>query len=282
MAVPSNGVLSTTSELMSLAAFYGVVWGFFGLCFLTFVGRVWMRWISLHKLVVDDFIMLFVLCIMLATSIICQLRLGYVYMMEEVGNGLREPPITFLEDVPKALHGLLAVDILATFGIWGVKFSFLLFFYRIFCSADRLYRRLWYAVVIITILCLGAFFGLGSDKCTTSEVDIILTECTWPSNIRMEWIQVQATSAVDAFSDVLIMIFPIQILWRVRISLKKKLYLSFMFMLTLFTVAMAIIRGTISYGRVASDYSQSQNMSWIWFWMQMELIVYRKEAECLR
>jgi hypothetical protein len=28
-----------------------------------------------------------------------------------------------------------------------------------------------------------------------------------------------------------------------------------MFMVTLFTVAMAIIRGTISYGRIASDYS---------------------------
>jgi hypothetical protein len=51
------------------------------------------------------------------------------------------------------------------------------------------------------------------------------------------------------------MIFPIAILWRVRISVKKKLYLLSMFMVTLFTVAMAIIRGTISYGRIASDYS---------------------------
>jgi hypothetical protein len=69
------------------------------------------------------------------------------------------------------------------------------------------------------------------------------------------------------------MIFPIAILWRVRISVKKKLYLLSMFMVTLFTLAMAIIRGTISYGRIASDYSQSQNISWIWFWLQMEFIV---------
>lgn len=46
-----------------------------------------------------------------------------------------------------------------------------------------------------------------------------------------------------------------------------------MFALSLFTVAVAIIRGTISYGRIASDYSQSQNISWIWFWLQMELVV---------
>lgn len=69
------------------------------------------------------------------------------------------------------------------------------------------------------------------------------------------------------------MIFPIAILWRVRTTIRKKIYLSLMFLLTLFTVAMAIIRGTISYGRVASDYSQSQNISWIWFWLHMELIV---------
>lgn len=69
------------------------------------------------------------------------------------------------------------------------------------------------------------------------------------------------------------MIFPMAILWKVRISLRKKLYLSALFLLSLFTIAMAIIRGTISYGRVASDYSQSQNISWIWFWLQFEFIV---------
>jgi hypothetical protein len=69
------------------------------------------------------------------------------------------------------------------------------------------------------------------------------------------------------------MIFPVAILWKVRISLRKKFYLSGLFLLSIFTVAMAIIRGTISYGRIASDYTQSQNISWIWFWLQFEFIV---------
>ncbi|KAL3421936.1 hypothetical protein PVAG01_06092 [Phlyctema vagabunda] len=269
----ANGVLSTTSELMSLEAFYGVVWGFFALCVVVFMGRIWIRWISLRKLLREDYLMFFVLCLQLGTAIICQLRLRYVYMMEEVGNGLRTPPPTFLEDVPKGLRGLLAAQVLTAVGLWGVKFNFLLFFYRIFCSTKRIYRNMWWAVVVFTILCFGAFVGLFSYKCVASDVEIILSECTRPSAIRLEWIQVQTTSAIDAFNDVLIMLFPIAILWRVKISLRKKIYLSSMFMLTLFAVVMAIIRGTISYGRVASDYSQSQNISWIWFWLQMELIV---------
>lgn len=68
------------------------------------------------------------------------------------------------------------------------------------------------------------------------------------------------------------MIFPVAILWRVQISLKKKLYLSLMFMVSLFTIVMAIIRGTVSYGQVVGD-MESRNLSWIWFWLQMGLVV---------
>jgi hypothetical protein len=70
----------------------GIVWGFFALSVLVFIGRIWIRWISMRKLVKEDYLMLFVLCLQLATAIICQLRLRYVYMMEEVGNGLITPP----------------------------------------------------------------------------------------------------------------------------------------------------------------------------------------------
>lgn len=149
--------------------------------------------------------MVFVLVLQLPTAIICQLRLHYVYTMEEVGNGLILPPPTFLDDVPKGLRGLLAVNILAVFGLWGVKFSFLLFFRRIFCSARPLYRYIWWGVVVVTIICFGLMIGLVSYQCTASEVEVILSECTLPSAIRLEWIQVQTTSAVDAFSDLLSM-----------------------------------------------------------------------------
>lgn len=181
----------------------GVVWGFFALNTILFMGRIWIRWISLRKLVKEDYLMFFVLCLQLATAIICQLRLVYVYEMEEVGNGLRIPPATFLEDVPKGLRGLLAAQVLTVVALWGVKFNFLLFFYRIFCSASRLYRTLWWIVVITTVACFGVFIGLLSYTCTASDVSVILTKCTEPSEIRWEWIQVQTTSAVDAFNDVL-------------------------------------------------------------------------------
>lgn len=41
------------------------------------------------------------------------------------------------------LRGLWATNILDVVGLWGVKLNSLLFFYRIFCSASRLYRYIW-------------------------------------------------------------------------------------------------------------------------------------------
>jgi hypothetical protein len=95
------------------------------------------------------------------------------------------------------------MQVIATVGLWGVKFNFLLFFYRIFCSVDRMYRYLWWVVVVVTVLSFGAFLGLDSYKCTASDVMIIVTECTKPSATRLEWIQVQTTSTIDAINDVL-------------------------------------------------------------------------------
>jgi hypothetical protein len=44
------------------------------------------------------------------------------------------------------------------------------------------------------------------------------------------------------------------------------------FGLTLFTVAVTIIRGTIQHGRIATDFTQSQNIAWVYFWISIEFI----------
>ncbi|KAI5924100.1 hypothetical protein F4810DRAFT_719351 [Camillea tinctor] len=270
---PESSASSMMYGSIPLPVFYGVLWAFFALCVVVFIGRVWIRLVSLRKLIVDDFIMLFVLCCLLAATIISQLLIGYIYVMQDVATGLKEPPPTFREDVVKTQRGNLALQILLFLGLWGVKLNFLLFFYRIFCSADSLYRRLWWAVLVVTVLSLGVFFGFAPYKCVGPNVDYISTQCNTPQFTHNSWVRVQVVSSVDVFNDILIMIFPIAIIWRVRISYKKKLYLSLIFMFTLFTMATAIIRGSISYRPHASDYFQPRDISWLWFWLQMELIV---------
>ena len=54
--------------------------------------------------------------------------------------------------------------------------------------------------------------------------------------------------------------------------MRKKFILAGIFSLTLFTVAVTIIRGTIHTGKVATDGSQTQNIAWTWFWLSIEFI----------
>lgn len=54
--------------------------------------------------------------------------------------------------------------------------------------------------------------------------------------------------------------------------MRKKLVLAAIFSLTLFTVAVTIIRGTIHTGRIATDGTQAQNIAWVWFWLSIEFI----------
>lgn len=147
--------------------------------------------------------MFFVLCLQIAAVIVCQIRLRYVYTMEEVTSGLKDPPVTFLEEVPLGLRGFITADVLIIIGLWGVKFNFLLFFYRIFCSTSGLYRKLWWVVVAITIACLATFFGVKPYECTVSDVEVIFTTCSTPEAVRTAWISIQTTSAIDAFNDLL-------------------------------------------------------------------------------
>lgn len=60
------------------------------------------------------------------------------------------------------------------------------------------------------------------------------------------------------------------ILWRVRIPFYKKIALACIFSITIFTIAVTLVRATIHHGRVASDNTQSQNIGWVWFWLAIE------------
>ncbi|KAK0736792.1 hypothetical protein B0T21DRAFT_289165 [Apiosordaria backusii] len=213
--------------------------------------------------------MLIVLGMILASAIVAQLRLHYVYMMEDVGNGLIPMPPTFMEDVPKALLGVFAQGLLGSIGVYAVKLSFLLFFYRLGNQITS-YLVFWWCVALVTLASFGVTMGLLEYKCMLSGLEVIFFECTSKTDIAREWRNMIIYCTLDAFSDVLILCLPIALLWNIRLTMRKRLLLSAVFSLTLFTVAVTIIRGTIHHGRIASDFTQSMNIGWVWFWLSVE------------
>ncbi|KAK4206356.1 hypothetical protein QBC37DRAFT_300964 [Rhypophila decipiens] len=265
-------VLSTTGHLMSVEAMNGVIWTGFALCLLAFSARAYIRYVCFRRLLIEDYLILFVLGIILGCAIVGQIRLHYVYTMEDVGNGLTTViPPTFFEDIPKALIAVFSEAVMCTVGIYAVKLNFLLFFHRLGGQIQQ-YLIFWWVVLVITVGCFATTVALFEYKCTLSDIIVIVTECTSKTDIAREWRNVILTCSLDAFTDVLILCFPISILWGVRVPMRKKIILGCVFSLTIFTVIVTIIRGTIQNGRIASDFTQSQNIGWVWFWMVIELV----------
>jgi len=43
------------------------------------------------------------------------------------------------------------------------------------------------------------------------------------------------------------------------------------FSLTVFTIIVTVLRGTIYFGSLKADFTQPHNTTWVWFWFSMEI-----------
>ncbi|KAI1645027.1 uncharacterized protein F4817DRAFT_344611 [Daldinia loculata] len=271
----ANPVLQTSPPLLKIEAFHGIIWAGFALCVLAFAGRVTVRVICFHRFFLEDCLMLTSLCFLLATAILAQFLLQFVYNMEAVGNGTMLPPPTFLDDTSRALRGFAALMLLNYTGIWLIKFNFLWFFRRLGNNIAR-YRISWWCVLIFNIGAGVTAIGLIDFKCLVPPSEYIFTNCEGYEKVLASNTAAIVSCSLDAISDALIICFPISILWGVRIGLRKKIILSAIFSLVAFTIAVTIVRGSIFggvYKSVQKDNLQSMNVTWIWFWFSMEYIV---------
>lgn len=149
----------------------------------------------------EDWIMLAVLGIQLASACVAQLRLDYVYIMEDVSNGLIPVPPTFMEDMPLALHGMFMHGVLSITGIHAVKLSFLIFFYRLGHRITQ-YLILWGIVAFVAFASYGISMGLLEYKCVLSSLDVVFFQCTTKVEIDRQWRYMITYCTVDAVSDI--------------------------------------------------------------------------------
>ena len=146
--------------------------------------------------------MLFALALQLASACVAQLRLDYVYTMEDVSNGRIAIPPTFLDDMPKALHSMVIHGVLSITGVHAVKLSFLLFFYRLGRKIPN-YIIFWWFVTFVVVASYAISIALIEYRCMLSPLRILLTECVIPGEVSRQWTRLTVYCTIDAASDVL-------------------------------------------------------------------------------
>lgn len=271
-----------------------IQWIFFALCLLAFTVRVYIRFFCFRRLLFEDWLMVAALACHLAVAVLGQLYLVDMYALISAEHG---GPVgsNFYSD---ALHGLKAFGtmcLLSITGIWLIKLNFLLFFYRL-GHQIRVYRILWWAVLIFTVGCGAGCYGLVQYPCMFGDVETVFVKCGSAPYNRQSYIHVIMTAVLDIVSDFtskskidgiseadanpkffwLVLCFPIFILWNVKISLHKKLVLTAVFGLVGLTIAVTIVRASIfspQYKAINGGSTEEVNICWVIFWFYVEFTV---------
>ncbi|KAI1413762.1 hypothetical protein F5Y13DRAFT_188732 [Hypoxylon sp. FL1857] len=137
-----------------------------------------------------------------------------------------------------------------TFGL--IKLSLLFLLKRIFGPSKRVVRHCWFMIGVISAWSVSFFFATVFEcgiqwSWNWAPIDIFQAQCT--KTLKM----LTVFTTTDVLTDFVIMFMPVPLIWNLHISTKKKLGVTSIFMVGLFTIGAGIARMhiylVISYGQ---------------------------------
>ncbi|KAI1175559.1 hypothetical protein F4777DRAFT_549724 [Nemania sp. FL0916] len=268
-------VVQTKQELVSLGGFHGIVWAGFALSTIAYGIRAYVRLVCFRRLLLDDYLMIVALLFLTGVAVTGQMFAGNIYTLMGIGRGEEVPGPNFLVETKRSILGFGVQLIFCYAGLWLIKLSFMVFFYRLGKDVTR-YLVFWWIVLLFVLGSFAAEIGTVQFKCLFGPIDYVLGVCGETSVIMKTNELYKASVIIDVISDALILCFPVVILWRTRINLRRKLILLGIFSLVAFTIATTIVRGSI-FGGVYKTFDpkhpEIMSVTWIWFWFNIEFIV---------
>ncbi|KAF3102615.1 hypothetical protein TWF569_005110 [Orbilia oligospora] len=181
--------------------------------------------------------------------------------------GLAQPGATFLEDVQEYLKLQFAAITLFWNILWAVKFSLLIFIWRLTDGLPTM-RKWWWGVTIFNIIMwmsavmsqylncrpLKTAFMIGEGACETLHPGTSARALLY-------------AMGADIATDISIMALPLRLLYGLKINRKQKFGLVLIFSLGLLCVIFAVIRGV---GSIVGDAIMP---IWLGVWTQSESCV---------
>ncbi|KEY71791.1 hypothetical protein S7711_06543 [Stachybotrys chartarum IBT 7711] len=277
-AAPPPGlmILPVAHDDIPRHVFYVLNWVFFAICTLAFAIRIYIRIACFRRLLLEDYIMIVALILHNAEAVLIQLFVGYAYDLEQLQEG---KPVAlspnFFSQVEKSFVSVGTSISLTIVGVLLVKLNFLLFF-RCLGSHIRWFAFLWWATLVLTVGTAAAQIGMQDFQCFFGGIELILGgRCATIAVMDRIFFNAIFSAVVDALTDLLIICFPVAILWRSRIDMRKKIALTFIFCLVSLTMAITIIRGSIFHDVYdpSSDRGRMQSVTFTWFWFYCEFTV---------
>jgi hypothetical protein len=181
-----------------------VIWTGFSIATIALAFRYYVRIKTFRRLLPDDYLTSFAWIVLLATTILWQVIAPDMYELMEVTAMVRMPSAHFVEHAERYMKGSLAVLFMFYVGLWTVKMSFLLFFYRL-GSQVTYYRVSWWIVTCITVACGAVCLGDIQYHCLADSLAVVSAKCLSGDAIQFQNITLKVNCALDVFTDALSM-----------------------------------------------------------------------------
>ncbi|KAL1955950.1 hypothetical protein VTO42DRAFT_7935 [Malbranchea cinnamomea] len=277
--VTQGQVTSTGYAMIVLASL--VFLGRFGLRFWKSIGVQW-----------EDLFIVLSWAFFLAMTILYIIVIPAVYRVTGVMAGEDSPYATMIQDALFMKRIFFATTLLLWASLWSVKLS-LLVLYRRLLARLKTEIRVWWGVLIFTILSFIGCVISNFTSCDSMSAWFSLDGCTSPREVKAQIASLYYSYAVDVITDILVMILPTKLLWSLKLPLIQKVSLAGIFSIGIICVAIATVR-VVQIGS-KSDNNSTPSSSWLAFWGILEAgiavivgclpalaIIYRKERSTRR
>ncbi|KAF3317832.1 hypothetical protein TWF173_009653 [Orbilia oligospora] len=255
------------SPPLPITSYYIIYWVPTSIALIFFFVRLAVKLTKNRGMQIDDFFVSFAAAAVLTDAVLHTLMTPTSHNLGLIMLGLAQPGATFLEDVQEYLKLQFAAITLFWNILWAVKFSLLIFIWRLTDGLPTM-RKWWWGVTIFNIIMwmsavlsqylncrpLKTAFMIGEGACETLHPGTSARALLY-------------AMGADIATDISIMALPLRLLYGLKINRKQKFGLVLIFSLGLLCVIFAVIRGV---GSIVGDAIMP---IWLGVWTQSESCV---------
>ncbi|KAL8724990.1 MAG: hypothetical protein Q9166_007639 [cf. Caloplaca sp. 2 TL-2023] len=208
----------------------------------------------------------------LAWACFLAMTIGYicvtnaVYRISEVGSGKKPPYDGLKEDSMFLVKIFFPNTLLLWTTLWLVKFALLLQCRRLIDRRPN-YITVWWIIVALTALFYLGCVVTEFTSCKSLHAWFTYGQCWTQRDAKASVVSLFYAFAVDVVTDLMIMVFPLRVLWNLKLDTVRKLSIMAIFGVGIICIITSIIR-------VAQIHSKAKakqpSPSWLIVWAVIE------------
>ncbi|KAF3922925.1 hypothetical protein ABW20_dc0100927 [Dactylellina cionopaga] len=248
-------------------SYYIIYWVPTAIALGFFFVRLGVKFVRSNGLQIDDAFVIFAAAAVVAMAILHTLMNPISHQLSLMMLGRAQPGPNFVADVARYLRLQFAAITLFWNILWAVKFSLLIFIWRLTDGLPTM-RKWWWGVFGFNVILWASAVMSQYLNCRPLSTAFLIGEGACESlHPGTSARALLYAMGADIITDVTIMALPLRLLYGLKINRKQKFGLILIFSLGLLCVIFAIIRG------VGSIVGEAIMPIWLGVWTQSESCV---------